>query len=620
MTAALQRLPRSSRVGMALVLLVVVPPLLGRVAGGTFTDAEARALGLGLCYAAAALALNLVMGYAGQISLGHFALLGVGSFTAGVLTSPTRLGLPFLVALPASALSGAAVAFVIGLPALRLRGVYLAIVTIGFSYAMEESVFRFARLTGGSAGVEVPRPIVGTFMLLRSADYLGVLALLLGLLWLVDVNITRSRLGRAFQAIRADEAVAASFGIDAARHKLLAFVLSGAFAGIAGAMFGGLVGTISASSFDYQFSLLLVVIVVIGGLGSRPGVVIAAIAYVELPRLLIRVFGEGLRGWDLILGAAGLMVAVSAHPGGVAEIIRERRERRRVGPAERPGMDDEPELPTSLPDMPRPAVVEQRHGAERLILGVDQLTVRFGGLVAVDGASLRVSRGEIAGLIGPNGAGKTTLFNAVSGLVRPTSGRITLLGQDVTGRPAHARAAAGMGRTFQGIGLAKDLSVLENLLLAQHTAARYSGVEALLAVGRSRRVERELRRRAREAVAVLGFEDVADRPVRLLSQGQQRIAELGCVLVTAPELVMLDEPSAGMAPGAAENLAVRLRDIRDQLGRTVLIIEHNVPLVLDVCDSLTVLATGRVIAAGTVDEVASHPEVIAAYLGEAIPA
>jgi branched-chain amino acid transport system ATP-binding protein len=253
------------------------------------------------------------------------------------------------------------------------------------------------------------------------------------------------------------------------------------------------------------------------------------------------------------------------------------------------------------------------------MLAVENVTVRFGSLLAVQEASLEVKAGEIVGLIGPNGAGKTTLFNAIAGLVPTESGRISFLGEDITAAPPHARAAAGIGRTFQGIGLAKDLTVTENFLLAQHSLAGYSTAEALLGAGRMARVEANLDERAREAIVALGFERKADVPVRLLSHGQQRIVELGCVLLTAPDLVLLDEPSAGMSPGAAENLAVRLRDIRDQLGRTVLIIEHNLPLVLDVCDSLTVLSSGVVIASGSVDDVARQADVVTAYLGEAIP-
>ena len=601
------RVPSYVRIAVVLVLLGALPPLLGRGTPGLLTDPRAQTLSYGAAFAAAALALNLLMGYAGQISLGHFALVGVGAFATGLVASPLRLGLPFMLAVPIAAAAGALVAFVLGLPALRLRGMYLAIATIAFSYAMVESVFRIRSLTGGSGGIDVPRPWFGDHEVLREADFLAVALLLLAGLWLLDRNVTRTRLGRAFQAIRADEDMAQAYGIDVVGYKLLAFVLSGAFAGVAGAMFGSLFLGANAENFELRFSLLLVIVVVVGGLGSRGGVVAAALLFAVLPRLL-----SAVRGWELIVGGALLMYTVARHPGGFPEAIAEAREKKKMRESA-----DEPALPV-LPEMPRPSGLAERprETAGQPLLRVRDVSVAFGGLQAVDRASLDVHRGRIVGLIGPNGAGKTTLVNAISGLVKPQSGTVELLGRDVTNLAPHKRAAAGMGRTFQLIGLAKDLSVTENLLLAQHSVAGYTAPEALVWTGRTPRVERELRERAREAVAALGFERYADTPVKFLSHGQQRIVELGCVLVTAPELVMLDEPSAGMSPGAAENLAVRLADVRDELGRTVLLIEHNIPLVLDLCDELYVLDAGRVIASGDAREVAALPEVVGAYLGD----
>ncbi len=197
---------------------------------------------------------------------------------------------------------------------------------------------------------------------------------------------------------------------------------------------------------------------------------------------------------------------------------------------------------------------------------------------------------------------------------------VRLLGRDVSELPAHRRAELGLGRTFQQIGLAKDQTMLDNLLLAQHLEAGYSTGRALVYTGRVAAAEDEMGRRARDAIVALGFEGREQTPVKRFSHGQQRIIEMGCALLTDPELLMLDEPSAGMAPGAVENLAVRLNDLRDSLGRTVLLIEHNVPLVLDVCDYIYVLNFGQVLAEGTADEILAHPDVIGAYLGEAATA
>jgi branched-chain amino acid transport system ATP-binding protein len=236
----------------------------------------------------------------------------------------------------------------------------------------------------------------------------------------------------------------------------------------------------------------------------------------------------------------------------------------------------------------------------------------------VDGVSLRVPAGKIVGLIGPNGAGKSTLFNAVTGHVRTARGHIRYRGREIQDLRGDRRARLGIARSFQQVGLAKDMTVRENFLLAQHQLARYGDVEALLRLPRAARDESEFARRTDAAIDALGFGPMADMPVRNLSGGQQRIVEIACLLMTAPDLVMLDEPSAGMAPAAAENLATRLRDLRDVVGRTVLLIEHNVPLVLDTCDYVYVLDAGRLIAEGEPREIAANQQVIDAYFGAAV--
>jgi branched-chain amino acid transport system permease protein len=548
--------------------------------------------------------------------LGHAALLGVGAFASGVLTG--QHGLPMWVGVPVGCVCGAAVAFLLGIPSLRLRGLYLAMVTLAFGYAAEQSLFRLSVLTGGSAGVEMPRRLHGNTLLVGNPGYLAVALVVLLTLWLVDINVCRTKLGRAFQAIRQDEAVAQAFGVDVTRYKLAAFTLSGAFAGIAGALYGHAVGFVNSETFNFQLSLLLVIVVVVGGLGHRGAVVTTALFFTLFPRFI-----KSLHGYDLILGALLLMFTVSRHPGGLASMARERRERkaqreeRRRAEEQGDEIEDSGKLP-SLPELPRPPALPVRTTAsDAPLLEAVGMSVRFGGLQALDDASLVVPSGGIVGLIGPNGAGKTTLFNAISGHVRTQSGRVRFLGEEVQDLPAHERARRGMARSFQLIGLAKELSVRDNFLLAQHQLAVYSPAEALRYTRAAARVERALDERAREAVAALGFEQYLDTPVRNLSHGQQRIVEIGCLLATSPELLMLDEPSVGMSPAAAENLAERLRELPDRLGRTVLLIEHNLPLVLDVCDHLYVMHLGEVLAEGDPQKVVEHDDVVRAYLGDA---
>jgi branched-chain amino acid transport system ATP-binding protein len=251
-------------------------------------------------------------------------------------------------------------------------------------------------------------------------------------------------------------------------------------------------------------------------------------------------------------------------------------------------------------------------------LSLHQVTVRFGGLLALDEVSLDVAPGRVVGIIGPNGAGKSTFFNSISGLVPTTSGRVFLEGRPLHDLSPYARAGAGLARTFQSVGLAKDLSVRENILLAQHRAASYGTAAALLYTRSVDRIEAELGSAADAIVAGLGFADRAAVRVGDLSGGQQRLVELGAVLATGPKLLMLDEPTAGLSPGAAENLADRLRELRDDHGQTILLIEHNVPLVLDLCDYVYVLNAGSLLAEGPPRQLARKPEVLSAYLGEVV--
>lgn len=602
--------PRSGRAAIVLLLLAVLPPLLTRI--GVLPDLWALRLGTGAVLAAAALSLNLLLGYTGQISLGQFTLVGIGAFAGALLTNPLKADLPFAVALPLAGLIGALAGLIIGLPALRLRGLSLAIASIGVAFVGDETLFKLPVL-GGSAGIEAPRPYFGDTPLLRYADYLAVILVVLALLWLLDGNITRTKIGRAFQGIRADEKVAASYGVDTASYTLLAFVLSGFMAAIAGALGGALTGTVNPEGYAYQLSLSLVVLVVIGGLGSRLGALISAFAFTLItPVVFEPLLGDNGLGLAPILGGVLLVLTLALHPGGISSALQERREKRLAA------LRGDDELTTGAIGMPRPTGLQRRLSVRpgRPLLEVSGVTVRFGGLTAVDDAGLAVNRQSICALVGPNGAGKSTLFDVITGVRSPDAGTVRFAGTDITALPPFRRSALGIGRTFQQIGLARDLSVIENLLLAQHTQAAYSVGEALGFLGRASRVEQRMREAAREAVAALGFERYADTPVKFLSGGQQRLVEIGATLVTAPELVLLDEPSAGFSPAAAEALALRLADIRDQLGRTVLLIEHNIPLVLDVADELVVLDAGAVVADGEPVEVVERPEVVEAYLGK----
>jgi branched-chain amino acid transport system ATP-binding protein len=249
------------------------------------------------------------------------------------------------------------------------------------------------------------------------------------------------------------------------------------------------------------------------------------------------------------------------------------------------------------------------------VLEVRDLTIRFGGLTAVDGLNLRVDEWEIVGLMGPNGAGKTTAFNCITGFYKPNAGHVLYRGRDVTKLPPHRKAALGIGRTFQNVGMVKSETVLENLLTAQHTKTGYGPLRAVVGAGAVRQREKELAAQADAILELLGLGEFRDRPLGSLSYGTLKLLELGCALAGDPDLLLLDEPSSGMGPEEAHELGDRLLALRKELGVTMLLIEHHVPLVAAVCDYVYVLNFGRLLAEGDADTVRNHPDVVAAYLG-----
>ncbi|MHB8341677.1 MAG: branched-chain amino acid ABC transporter ATP-binding protein/permease [Mycobacteriales bacterium] len=601
--------PKEVRVPAGLLALALLVPLLAL--GGLLRQTDADIAGYAVIYAILAVSLNLLLGYAGQLSLGQGALLGMGAFTTGVIVN--KAGLPPSVAFPVSLLASIAVgglsAVLVGLPALRLRGVYVALATFGFADVVENYFFNLQNLTGLGSGITVPRPQLGPLHFVAASSYLSVSLVALAVVWFVDTRFRSTRSGRALVALAENEQVASSFGVRVPTEKMKAFLVSGFIAGLAGALFAYQVTVVNQGSFTVQDSLFFLVIVVVGGLGSRAGVVVAAVLFTALPRLL-----AALQGWDFIVGALLLVFTLARHPGGLPDMVAEARDRRVM--RRRRGADEVTSHTVAPLPLAARRVVAEAASDENGRLVVRGVSVRFGGLAALTTVDLEVAPGEVVGLIGPNGAGKSTLFNVINGLERPDSGTVAFAGRDVSRLPAHARARLGMSRTFQQVGLVRRATVTENLMLAQHGALHYTDIAAVLGSPRSRAAERLARVKAAELLAEVGLEDYADIRVQALSTGQQRLVELACALASEPQLLLLDEPSAGMSPAATEYLAEVLVRLRRATGTGLLLVEHYLPLVTALCERCYVLDSGRVIAQGPTREVIRVPEVVTAYLGE----
>ncbi|SHK02698.1 amino acid/amide ABC transporter membrane protein 1, HAAT family /amino acid/amide ABC transporter membrane protein 2, HAAT family /amino acid/amide ABC transporter ATP-binding protein 1, HAAT family [Pseudonocardia thermophila] len=553
-----------------------------------------------------ALSVVLVTGYAGQVSLAQLTIGGVGALAAA--NGSARLGLPF----PLAVLFGTAVAVVVGLvvalPALRTRGLQLAVVTIGLGLAIEALVLRNPGLGGGFTGLTVGEPDVLGF----SFDYLAHpvrYAALAGVAFLLAAlalaNLRRGPTGRRLLAVRASERAAACSGVGVLGAKLYAFGLGAAFGGFAGALAAFQFPRLDVADYTTLGSVTLLIQAMIGGIGYVGGAIVAGLAGAGgvVAELLSRV-GESWTDAVILISGVVVLVNLVFYPDGVARTFAEV-----AGHA----LDEVRFLRPRRAGAERPPTAHPAARAERPTLRVEDLTVRFGGVVAVRGVSLQVRPGEVVGLIGPNGAGKTTIIDAVCGLV-PSTGRISLGDTSLAGLSPRQRTRAGIGRTFQSLELFDDLSVLDNVRVAAESRDRRC---YLLDLVRPRAIA--LPEVARTALTELDLTGVLDVAPEHLPAGQRGLVGVARTLATDPSIVLLDEPASGLDDEARAEIVRLIRHLAEQRGLGVLLVEHDVRLVAEASDRIVALALGEVICEGSPAEVLSHPRVVEVYLGSDSP-
>ncbi|WP_427917433.1 ABC transporter permease subunit [Streptomyces sp. cg40] len=599
---ALGRAPRPDRVLVPAVASTALGVVVLLATHGSIRAAVITSLTL----AVISLSLVVVTGFAGQISLAQLTLAGVGAFSLSKLSA--GWGIPFPLAPLLAALAAMVIGVVIGLPALRIRGLPAAVVTVALAVALEAFWFRNPDLNGGLGGSKVPSPhLFGLDLGIGSGeDYprLPFALLCLVVLLLVGLGVAwlrRSRLGAAMLAVRANERSAAAAGIDVARTKIVAFAIGAFVAGLGGALLGCQQTVADAEMFTAIGGLGLFATAYLAGVTALSGGIVAGVmgAGGLLPVLLDRALSLG-EWYDVIMGV-GLVLTVITNPEGVvgpahelAARIRRARHPAAVDDTDTDGLTEA--APAARPPVPEPGEV---------VLSVRDVGVRYGGVVAVDSVSFEVRSGEIVGVIGPNGAGKTTLLDAISGYHRST-GAVEFDGREISSLKPHQRGRAGLGRTFQGIELYEDLSVEENVLVGE-AAARHGGDHVGSVQGP------ELRNRLFDTLHLSRFRD---QPARELSQGRRQLVSIARALAGRPRMLLLDEPAAGLDSSESRWLGDRLRAVRAD-GVTVLLIDHDMGLVLDVCDRIVVLDIGKVIADGTPAEITADPRVATAYLGAA---
>ncbi len=609
----------TTALGLLLAIALVLPYLVTRPSRHLL---YASILAFAIC----ALSMTIVTGWAGQLSLGQMAFAGIGALFAAGFNRGLTLGVgigdrweffsvtlprvPYLVSMLLAAGMAAATAALIGLGALRVKGLLLAVTTFAFAMAAQQYLYRRPMLNGGnSQSIPFRRGSLGPLDLASQRAYyylcLGILVVLL----VVVARLRRSGIGRSIIGVRENENTAAAYTVSPTRTKLLAFSLAGGIAGLGGALLGGLVQNIPYTERLFQItdSLRLVSIVVIGGLGTLMGPVVGALWVVGLPA-----FWPDNELVPLFTSSIGLLILLLYFPGGLIQITYSARDALLRWAESR--LPDAPSKTSTAP----PAVVlgggRDRPAYEGPALAVRDVSVTFGGLRAVDRVSIVAHPGEVVGLIGTNGAGKSTLMNAIGGFT-PAEGIVEILGNDVSGRSASARARVGLGRTFQAARLFPELTVRETVQVALEARGRTGLLSTALFLPSSSRSERAMASDASDLIDFLGLGRYADDFVAELSTGTRRIVELAGLLALDAQVLCLDEPTAGVAQRETEAFGPLLKQIQQELHATMIVIEHDMPMIMALSDRVYCLEAGQIIAEGPPDEVRNDPRVVASYLG-----
>ncbi|MBW5248375.1 branched-chain amino acid ABC transporter ATP-binding protein/permease [Streptomyces poriferorum] len=565
---------------------------------------------IAIIFALLAIGMGLVMGVAGQINLAQVAFFGVGAYTTAILTTHSGFGFwtAAIVGLAATVLVG----LLVGLPALRMQSHYLGIVTLGLALGFVNWITN-AEITGGADGISgIPVPPFFGIDLADEYLYYYLEIVVFGLALAFGTFVVRTRLGRRLRAMRDDALAAGAMGAEIPLLRMTAFMLASVYGGAAGILYAGLIRYVAPETFSLGNMFLLLAMVIIGGRRSLIGCVVGAVGLVLIREALVDFAVYAQLGYGIVV----VLMVVFA-PTGLAGIPR--RVREAVGRRRKNDDVRSAELGPYLPG-PAPAAQVPESGADSgPALEISHLTKRFGALTALDDVTLTVRQGEIRGIVGPNGSGKTTLFNVISGLYRPSAGQVSGVGRDISRARPYQLSLAGMARTFQNLRLFSQMTVRENILVVLDRS-RTSTVwqYAVWPVGVLSN-EHRLQAEADRVLKEYGLTAFADAHPQSLPYGIQRRIEIARAMAGRPSLLLLDEPAAGLNGEEVGQLSSIVRSIRDQ-GVTVVLIEHNMGLVMSLCERITVLAAGSVIAEGSPAEVAATPEVIEAYLGDSAPA
>lgn len=599
------------------------------------------------------LGLDIVVGYVGEVSLGHAALFGIGSYTAGVLNF--QLHVPFLIAVPASVVVTAIFGLILALPALCVNGPYLAMVTLAFGTIIQILINEMTFLTNGAMGISLRKPVLFGHQV-TATDYYYIVLVAMILTVILVHRILKSYLGRAFEALRDSPIASDCMGVSVYRYKVYAFVISAALAGLAGGLFTYSEEYISPNTYNFELTILFLLAMIMGGRKTRSGAILGSIIVVMMPNILsdiglfrilsasivviavlqsvflllskkrrlaellapvlltlaLAVFSykiDNITDYRLTIFGAMMLFVMYYLPDGIVGFVRN------VVQAYKPhwvhrhtvvGQQGDAQHVWSVPDHPITA--------RGNLLEARGIVMQFGGLKALDNVDLDIAKGAVHGLIGPNGSGKSTLMNVLTGIYQPTAGGITFNQKNLSGMSPAAIAGTGVARTFQNVQLFGEMTAIENVLVGLHHTYHCNLLQVIFKTPAYCAQEASARMRAASLLNFVGLANFSNEEARNLPYGKQRLLEIARALALNPSLLLLDEPAAGLTAPDIQELIGMIKKMRDH-GITLVLIEHHMDVVMNISDTVSVLDFGHKIAEGAPGAVQADEKVIAAYLG-----